>query len=62
MSSLCQHILYPNINVTEYNQGSEQRGTALQPNVPYSYSHSSHGSASTPKVTNFAHFSQLYVK
>lgn len=30
MSSLCQHILYPNINVTEYNQSSEQPGSAEQ--------------------------------
>lgn len=30
MSSLCQHILYPNINVTEYNQSSEQPGSAAQ--------------------------------
>lgn len=45
MSSLCQHILYPNINVTGSNQSPEQRGTALQPNVSHSYTSSSHGSA-----------------
>lgn len=30
MSSLCQHILYPNVNVTEYNQSPEQPGSAEQ--------------------------------
>lgn len=30
MSSLCQHILYPSVNVTEYNQSPEQPGGAVQ--------------------------------
>lgn len=30
MSSLCQHILYPNINVTGPNQSPEQWGTATK--------------------------------
>ena len=30
MSSLCQHILYPNVNVTEYNQSLEQPASAEQ--------------------------------
>lgn len=28
MSSLCQHILYSNVNVTEYHQSPEQPGSA----------------------------------
>lgn len=30
MSSLCQHILYPRVNVTEYNQSPEQPVSAEQ--------------------------------
>lgn len=55
MSSLCQHILYPNVNVTEYNQSLEQPAsaekwkaacvTAIFPRLLSQCASSSHGSS-----------------